>query len=85
MLNILDRMKVFKDVFDEAQRSLSKYNRPYASSHEFYGVLLEEIEELWDEIKLKEELRDTEKMKKEAIQCMAVLYRFITELNNELH
>jgi NTP pyrophosphatase (non-canonical NTP hydrolase) len=78
-------MKVLLEAQQEAQRSLKKYNRPYASAHEFYGVLAEEIDELWDEIKLKEELRDIEKMRKEAVQCMAVLYRFITELDNELH
>lgn len=68
------------EAIDEAERAINKYKRPYASAHEFYGVLQEEIDELWDEIKKRAENRDIEKMRKEAIQCTAVLMRFINEI-----
>lgn len=68
------------EAIQEAERALNKYQRPYASEHEFYAVFKEESEELWDEIKKKEELRDMAAMRKEAIQCMAVLLRFINQM-----
>ena len=68
------------EAVEEAERALNKYKRPYASEHEFYAVLKEEVDELWDEIKKKEELRDMAAMRKEAIQCTAVLIRFINQI-----
>ena len=73
-------MKILTEVIKEAARAENKYKRQNASAHEFFGVLQEEIDELWDEIKKKDEKRDVEHMKKEAIQCMAVLYRFVKSL-----
>lgn len=73
-------MKILASVKYEADRVDKIMQRPYASAHEFYGVLMEEVEELWEEIKKKEEKRDVEHMKKEAIQCMSVLYRFVKSL-----
>jgi len=72
---------ICNDAMNEAERALNKYQRPYASEHEFYAVLKEEVEELWDEIKKKEELRDMVAMRKEAIQCTAVLIRFINQIS----
>jgi hypothetical protein len=64
----------------EAKRAEDKYKRPYASEHEFYGVLIEEIEELWDEIKKKDEIRDYELIKKECIQCISVIMRYLKQI-----
>ena len=74
-------LQIAIEAINEGQRALDKYKRPYASEHEFYGVLIEEIEELWDEIKMKEELRNYTKLRKEAIQCAAVLIRYIEQLD----
>lgn len=74
-------MDIIKQVKDEAKRAENKYKRGFASAHEFYGVLMEEIDELWHEIKKKEVNYDTEKQTNEAVQCMAVLYRFINQIN----
>jgi len=62
----------------EAERAKKKYNRNFASNHEAYGVILEELDELWDEIKKKNP--DKEKMRTEATQTAAMLLRFINEL-----
>jgi len=72
--------KIIKLAITEAKKAEDKYQRPFASEHEFYGVLMEEIDELWDEIKKKEQDYDYKKMKKEAIQCIAVLLRFTKQI-----
>lgn len=46
--------------------------------HEGYAVILEELDELWVEIKKKKP--DTQEMRKEAIQVAAMAVRFIEDL-----
>ncbi len=52
--------------------------KPFNSSHEGYAVILEEMDELWDEIKKKQPNKD--QLKHEAVQAAAMLLRFIAEL-----
>ena len=56
---------------------------PMNSAHEAYGVLLEEVDELWDHVKTKQKNRDLEEMKKECIQVAAMALRFAVEVCNE--
>jgi len=56
------------------------YGRPYASAHEFMGVLFEEVDELWDEVKKHEKDYDFKAQYKEGIQCMAVIYRYLRQI-----
>ena len=49
-----------------------------ASAHEGYAILLEEVDELWDEIKKK--THDYDKMEQEALQVMAMAARFINDV-----
>ena len=58
----------------EANRAASIYPK-FNSAHEGYAVLLEEVDELWDEVKKKH--HDPEKMEKEAMQVGAMAIRFI--------
>ncbi|MCK9592978.1 MAG: hypothetical protein M0Q91_13320 [Methanoregula sp.] len=54
----------------------------FNSSHEGYAILMEEIDELWDEIK-KNPNRHPEReenMKKEMIQCAAMCMRFLHDI-----
>jgi len=74
--------QIATEAINEAYRAIAKYKRDYSSCHEFYGVLLEEIEELWDEIKKNDQSRDFDKMRKEAVQCIAVILRFIKQIDN---
>ena len=41
---------------------------PQASIHEGYAVLLEELDEVWDEVKKKTKERDMENLLKELVQ-----------------
>lgn len=47
-------------------------NEGFASFHEGYGVLTEEVEELWDEIKVKRATRSRGRIHDEAIQVAAM-------------
>jgi hypothetical protein len=53
---------------------------PFASAHEGYAVVLEEVRELEKEVFLNPRERDTERMKKEAIQLAAMAIRFLVDL-----
>ena len=64
---------------DEAESANKKYP-PFNSAHEGYAVLLEEIDELWDEVKKNPKSRDMDKMREEAVQVAAMALRFLTDL-----
>jgi hypothetical protein len=61
----------------EAMQAIEKWP-PFHSSHEGYGVLLEEVDELWDEVKANNKT----KAKAEAVQVAAMALRFIAELGD---
>lgn len=48
---------------------------PFASLHEGFAVLLEEVEEFWEEVRKKEEHRQYDTIVKELIQVAAVAMR----------
>lgn len=50
------------------------------SPHEGYAILHEELDELWDEVKVKQSNHDREKMRKEAKQVAAMAVRFMVDL-----
>ncbi len=63
----------------EAYREATKASDnwpPMNSAHEGYGVLLEEVDELWDQVKINQKRRDIAKMRSEAIQVAAMALRF---------
>ena len=68
----------FNEIEKEIYKAKKKHTENFNSSHEAYAVILEEFDELWDEIKKKE--HDKIKMKEEAIQCAAMLCRFLVEI-----
>lgn len=59
----------------ELCRARQKHGKPLNSMHEAYAVLLEEIEELWEEIRLKREQRSVSHMTEELVQIAAVCQR----------
>lgn len=54
---------------------------PFNSSHEGYAVILEELDELWDEI--KKQKPDKVRMYCEAAQIAAVAIRFMVDCCKE--
>ena len=66
-------------ICEEFSRATAK-NGAFNSAHEGYAVILEELDELWNEVKLKQSLRDPEKMRKEAVQVGAMALRFLVDV-----
>lgn len=67
---------LLNEVGTEFQRASSIYPA-FNSAHEGYAVLLEEVEELWDEVKKSPKKRDIARMREEAVQVAAMAVRFI--------
>jgi len=53
---------------------------PFKNEHEGYAVLLEEVDELWDEIKKNQAKRNRGAIRREAIQVAAMALRFVEDL-----
>ncbi len=68
--------KVLDDVRSELLSAVDKFPRLY-SDHEGYSVILEELDELWDDIKSKD--ATIEDKRKEAVQVAAMAVRFILD------
>lgn len=49
----------------------------FQSVHEGYGVLKEEVDEFWDEIKKKPKDRNIDNLRKEASQIAAMAIKFM--------
>ena len=69
---------VLDEVELKLRHALSLYP-PMHSVHEGYSIILEELDELWQEIKLKSLYRSEEKLRKEALQVAAMAVRFILD------
>ncbi|MFT5724160.1 MAG: hypothetical protein ACI9JN_001277 [Bacteroidia bacterium] len=74
-----DIKQATKSVEKELRSILLKYPMPYNTSHEFYGVLREEVDELWDEIKTDKKQGSKQRQIDEAIQVAAVALKFIMQ------
>lgn len=62
----------------ELERAIANHPSPMCSAHEGYAVLLEEVDELWEEVKKREP--DMVHMRKEAIQVAAMALRFLMDV-----
>lgn len=68
-------------IFAQIQREIESSRKNHGSfngSHEGYAVLLEEIDELWGEVKKKE--RNFSAMEKECIQIAAMAIKFVEDI-----
>jgi len=64
-------------ILNEYTRATSRFG-PFASAHEGYSVILEELDELWEEIKKNKS--DKKKMFEEACQVAAMAMRFMVDV-----
>ena len=71
---ILDRQDIFIAVADELYRAYNKHGKEKWGRHEFYAILEEEVDEVWDLIKRDRPLTD---VVPEIIQVMAVCVRYL--------
>lgn len=59
----------------EVERSRVLFPAERASLHESYAIILEEIDEFWDEVKLKASQRSPERLLVELVQVAAMAQR----------
>lgn len=71
--------QIFSEISSELERARFTYS-DFHSSHEGYATILEELDEMWEEIKKKPHKRSKQKMRKEAIQVAAMSVRFICDI-----
>lgn len=72
---------ILSHVRAEVERAIRKH-QPYASAHEAWAVLREEVDELWDEVKA--DAGYTHAAFDEAHQVAAVAVRYVLDLNERL-
>lgn len=76
--------RFYRDVDRELTRAMERYPR-LNSAHEAYAIILEELEELWQEIKVKQAHHNRTAMRKEAVQVAAMLTRFVIDVLEAPH
>lgn len=71
--------RILADVKAECRQAMLKFPS-FNSAHEGYAVLLEEVDELWEHVKMKQGTRNNEAMQKECIQIAAMALRFAYDI-----
>lgn len=74
--------KFLEDVADEFKDATKKHGG-FNSCHEGYAVLLEEVDELWEQVRLKRSQRDLKAMRGECVQIAAMALKFAVGLCKE--
>lgn len=69
---------------DEVSRAVGDYGADYASAHEAYGVLVEEVAEFFEQVRLKRAARDRRAMLHELTQVAAVAIKYRAQIVREL-
>lgn len=72
---MISKESALRLVSAELDRATDKFG-PFNSTHEGYAVILEEVDELWDEVKSN----DPDRAIEEAIQVAAMAIRFVVDL-----
>ncbi len=70
--------QALNEAADELKRG-RLLHAPFASAHEGYAVVLEEVRELEAEVFKRQSLRDRDRMRAEAIQIAAMALRFAAD------
>jgi len=68
------------DAAGELARAIDAFP-PMRSAHEGYAIILEELDELWEQVRLHQSKRNAGDMRKEAIQVAAMALRFAVDVD----
>lgn len=79
---MLTLVQIAESATHEAANGRAKWG-PFNSAHEGFAILKEEVDELWDCVKLNQGRRDLRQMQREAIQVAAMAMRFAMEVCDE--
>lgn len=79
------RALIVVDILKEHERAVNMHPK-FNSRHEGYAILLEELDELWEIVKINHTKHPEcrKDMRKEAIQVAAMSIRFIEDCCNDL-
>jgi hypothetical protein len=69
---------ILQEISNELERATRAYG-PFNSPHEGYAVILEELDEMWDEIKAN----NFNRSKEEVIQVAAMCVRYLMDIRTE--
>lgn len=72
----------FADAFIEALRA-EELHGPAVSLHEAYAIMLEEMDEFWDHVKMKQADRNPAEIRAELVQIAAMASKAAQVLNHE--
>jgi hypothetical protein len=78
----LPRLRALEEVRDELARARAAWPN-MNTSHEGYAIILEELDELWELVRVKQDKHDRKAMRKEAMQIAAMAIRFMEDLCEE--
>jgi NTP pyrophosphatase (non-canonical NTP hydrolase) len=73
-MKTLHRLQITAKVVSELHRAYEKHGHEKWGRHEFYAILKEEVDELWDAIKSN---LDDKSVQAEAIQVAAMVFRYL--------
>lgn len=73
-------MSNFQELVTDELVSARAANGNMSSLHEAYSVILEEVDELWDEVKKKRRLRNHDNIRSELVQIAAMAQRAAEDL-----
>lgn len=71
--------EICDEVWEECLRATGKYP-PMNSHHEAYAVILEELDEYWEEVRKKKSERDLDNTRLELVQIAAMAIRAYFDL-----
>jgi len=80
------KYELFNDAIAEIEAEVANatdHYPPFNSAHEGFSILKEEVDELWDEVRVKQGKRDVAKMRHEAMQVAAMAIRFMMDIARE--
>lgn len=77
-----EERSIFLAVLQELGSARAKF-KPFNSSHEGYAAILEEVDELWDEVKDNKRADTLERQRHEAIQVGAMGIRYLLDVCND--
>ena len=72
--------QALEEIGEEVLRAKTMYPQHFVNQHEAYAVILEEMDELWTEIKKNQKNYDLKAQRNEATQAAAMLARLMVEL-----
>lgn len=74
--------EILEEVIDELERADAKF-APFNSAHEGYAILLEEVDELWEAVRMKDSEDRDKRLHDEAVQVAAMALKFLLMLGGK--